>query len=207
VAPVVDSAEQLRVLLGPAAARYRIDLEVAAAPLATYAERLMAWNRRINLTGARGLATLAVEHFADSFPLTEHLPHEARCIDVGSGAGLPGIVLAIIRRDLELTLLEPREKRRAFLSAVVRELDLPVTVLADRLDSHLVRVGRASYDAAISRAVFALTDWLDAGPALVRSGGVVIGLAGQREEAVPSHAERVAYDVGAGPRAIAIVRV
>jgi len=203
-----DSVHELRARLEEAAGRYELDLPAAIRPLAEYAVRLLAWNQRINLTGARDLETLCVEHIADAFPLAPHLAPGARCIDVGSGGGLPGLVLAIVRPDLAVTLLEPIQKRRAFLSGVVRGLALDrVTVLGERLDSHAAGSGSRAYDVAMSRAVFALSDWLAAGRALVREGGVVLGLAGSREEAIPPPAVRVPYDVGAGPRAIAVVRL
>ncbi|HEU4430942.1 MAG TPA: hypothetical protein VFT98_19440, partial [Myxococcota bacterium] len=68
-----DLRDRLRALLAPAASRYGVDLGIASTPLATYAERLLAWNQRINLTGARDLETLALEHIADAFPVSVHL--------------------------------------------------------------------------------------------------------------------------------------
>jgi len=204
---VSELSELLRVLLEPAAVRYGIDLGTSGRLLASYADRLLAWNQRINLTGARDLETLALEHIADAFPLVPHLAPSARCIDVGSGAGLPGIVLAIVRSDVVFTLLEPIQKRRTFLSAVVRDLGLArVTVLGDRLNAHVAGRGREAYDAAISRAVFPLAEWLELGRRLVCPGGAVLGFAGSREEAVPAGAARVPYDVGAGPRVIVVGR-
>jgi 16S rRNA (guanine527-N7)-methyltransferase len=205
---VTELSDRLHVLLGPAAARYGVDLAIAGRPLAIYAKHLLAWNRRINLTGARDLETLAAEHLADAFPVSPHLERGARCVDVGSGAGLPGVVLAIVRPDLEVVLLEPTQKRRAFLSSVLRELELAhATVVAERLEDHAHGAGRSAYDAAMARAVLPLAEWLDVGRALVRRGGAVLGFAGSREEALPVGAARVAYDVGAGERAVVIVRV
>jgi len=200
--------ERLRSLLAPAARALDVELPPAAlSALGRFVSLLLAWNARINLTGARDLETLTREHIADALALVPHLPAAGRCVDVGSGAGLPGIVLAIARPDLEFQLLEPLQKRRAFLGAVSRELGLAhVSISADRLREHVERVG-AVYDLALSRAVLDLATWLEQGRRLIRAGGAVFGLAGgvvPRE--LPATAELHRYDVGAGPRTIVIVR-
>jgi 16S rRNA (guanine527-N7)-methyltransferase len=121
---------------------------------------------------------------------------------------LPGLVLAICRPGLRFQLLEPSQKRRAFLAAAVRELELAnVAISGERLEAHAHRVG-ATYDFAVSRAVFELPTWLAGGRGLVRPGGAIAGLAGREVPAgVPASAERHPYDVGAGPRVIVLVRV
>jgi 16S rRNA (guanine527-N7)-methyltransferase len=175
--------------------------------LARYSSRLLEWNERINLSGARNLETLTREHLADALALTPHLPASGSCIDVGSGAGLPGVVFAIVRADLSFQLLEPSQKRRAFLATITRELGLAnVAISAERAASHIERVG-AVYDFAISRAVFQLAEWLALGVALVRPGGVVAGLAGgDGVTDAPARSEHYRYDVGAGPRVLVLVR-
>lgn len=198
---------ELARLLTPAATHWDVDLEVALPRLAVFAELLLEWGARINLTAARSLADFCSEHLADAFPALPYLPSAGRWIDVGSGAGLPGIVLAIARPDLQGTLLEPTQKRRAFLNAAIRALGLTTKVEADRLDEHAGRVG-ALYDVAISRAVLPLPAWLEQGRALVPSGGSVIGFASAATAAsAPPEAEVRWYDVGAGPRAVVRVRV
>lgn len=193
-----------RLLRAPAA-RFAIDSASVAEPLARYAALLLGWNRRINLTGARNLETLAREHIADAFAIAPHLPAAGRCIDVGSGAGLPGLVLAVVRPDLAFELLEPLQKRRAFLAAARRELVLSnVSISAARLEEHLEREAGA-YELAVSRAVFPLEQWLTVGARLVRPGGLVVGLAGGTPPEI-SGAEAYPYDLGAGPRAVVIVR-
>jgi 16S rRNA (guanine527-N7)-methyltransferase len=197
--------ERLSALLAGPAAAFGVDLTAVIDPLARYAALLLAWNERINLSGARDLDTLAAEHLADAFALVPHLPASGRCIDVGSGAGLPGIVLAVLRPDLSFELAEPSQKRRAFLSAVQRELGLVnVAITAARLDA-LARASGPPFDFAVSRAVFALGDWLEQGKALVRPGGTVAGLAGGDVSPAPGAAVH-RYDVGAGPRAVLVVR-
>lgn len=198
---------ELTDLLAPAAKLWGIDLGPAVPRLARFTELLLEWGARINLTGARSVAELCTEHFADAFPLIPLLPRSGRWIDVGSGAGLPGIIIAVVRPDLSGTLLEPIQKRRAFLNAAIRTLGLDgVSVGRDRLDDHAARVG-CSYDVAVSRAVFPLPQWLELGRSLVSPGGLVIGFGTElTSQNAPHGAEMTRYDVGAGPRMIVRVR-
>jgi 16S rRNA (guanine527-N7)-methyltransferase len=202
-----SSSDRLGALLAPAARSFAIELSAERLrALGIYAERLLEWNQRINLTGAREIDSLATEHIADAFALVGHLPRAGQCIDVGSGAGLPGLVLAIVRPDLDLTLLEPILKRRAFLAAITRELGMPqIKVSPERLEQHILVRGER-YDFAVARAVMPLREWLAAGERLVRQGGILAGLAGGAAEDAPPRAEIHRYDVGAGPRAVVIVR-
>jgi 16S rRNA (guanine527-N7)-methyltransferase len=181
--------------------------EVQLAQLALYAERVLAWNERINLSGARDLETLAREHVADALALLPHLPRRGACVDVGSGAGLPGLVLAIVRPDLSFLLLEPSHKRRAFLAAISREVELRnASVSGERLES-LLRARAGCFEFAVARAVFPLSDWLSLGAQLVGPGGLVAGMAGgSPPRGLPPQCQIQPYDVGAGPRLIVTLR-
>jgi 16S rRNA (guanine527-N7)-methyltransferase len=106
----------------------------AAVALARFAEELTRWGARMNLVGSTEPAALA-RHFSDSLAGAAHLPQAARVVDLGSGAGFPGIPLAIARPDLDLTLVERREKRLSFLRHAVRELGLRAEVRAASIES------------------------------------------------------------------------
>lgn len=202
------AAAGLAEIVAPVARALGIELPHAAyEKLDRFAVLFLAWNERINLSGARDLESFAREHVADAFGLVPHLPAAGRCIDVGSGAGLPGIVLAVVRPDLEFLLLEPARKRRAFLAAVVRELRLPnVTLAGERIDAHL-RLHAGQYDFAVARAVFPLLEWLTLGERLVREGGLVAGLAGGKlPPDATRDAETIPYETGAGPRLVVLRR-
>jgi 16S rRNA (guanine527-N7)-methyltransferase len=145
--------------------------------LATFLDQLETWNARLNLVGEHDRQQLVDRHLVDSLaaaPLLDELGTGLRVADVGSGAGLPGIPLAIAARTREMVLIEPRRKRASFLRAVRRSLpDLPLTVLERRADE-LSELGRGSFDAIVSRAALADGDLLRVGQALLREGGLLI---------------------------------
>ena len=91
----------------------------ALGRLAVYLDTLAAWSPRVNLTGARGPAERVLWLVADVVAAAR-LPQPGRLIDVGSGNGSPGLVLALLRDDLDVTLLEPRARRWAFLREAAR---------------------------------------------------------------------------------------
>ena len=136
---------------------------------------LIAWNVRVNLTGARTVAEVVGEHVVDAFAMARLVPPGSSVVDVGAGGGLPGVAFAILRPDARLTMVEPRAKRVAFLRTAVRE---------SRLESTAVFRGRADaldpggFDVAASRATFPPSEWLSVGQSLVRAGGLVLVFAG-----------------------------
>jgi 16S rRNA (guanine527-N7)-methyltransferase len=104
------------------------------AALAVYRTELVRWGERMNLVGSLEPAALD-RHFEDSLHAASALPHGARVADLGSGAGFPGLPIAIARPDLRVTLIEIREKRVAFLRHVVRTIGLAVEVAQTTLDA------------------------------------------------------------------------
>jgi 16S rRNA (guanine527-N7)-methyltransferase len=191
---------------GPAAATAALVRALAAAwnapcdarqiaALSGYAESLLRWNARINLTAARSIDVLIGEHFPDAFALARKLEQPARVVDVGSGGGLPAIPLAVLRPRLALMLVEPIAKKAAFLRTAIRELGL-----GDRVS---VRVGRGeavagetprAFDVAISRATLAPARWLVLAGKLVRPGGRVFALTAA--DALPEQPKREIYFEG-----------
>ncbi|HEV2038003.1 MAG TPA: RsmG family class I SAM-dependent methyltransferase, partial [Candidatus Eremiobacteraceae bacterium] len=95
-----------------------------SAKLLEFGTLLLAENQRTNLTGARDLDTLVREHFLDSLAPLTLLDLSSPIVDLGSGAGLPGIPVAIAYPDKDVVLVEPRAKRVAFLQSVVGTLGL-----------------------------------------------------------------------------------
>ena len=92
--------------------------------LGRFLEILGVWNRRIHLTGIRDRASLIRDHTIDSLAPTPHIPRTGLTVDVGSGAGFPGIVLGCLRPDLEIVLIESRRRRASFLREAIRVIPL-----------------------------------------------------------------------------------
>jgi 16S rRNA (guanine527-N7)-methyltransferase len=149
-----------------------------------YGQELIAWNQEVNLTGIVDPEEIAVKHFLDSlsvYRVLSDMPADFSLIDVGSGAGFPGLPLKLARPDIRLTLLESTGKKTAFLHHIVDTLNLAeVMVLTARAEE----VGqqpayREQYDVAVARAVAALPTLAEYTLPLVRVGGRVIGQKGQ----------------------------
>lgn len=123
------------------------------ALLNRYLQLLQRWNKVFNLTAVRDPAEMQPLHIADSISVAPYL-RGANCLDVGSGAGLPGIPLAILQPDRHFTLLDTNGKKTRFMQQVVLELGLPnVNVVQTRVE-HWQPV--APFDAIISRAFASL---------------------------------------------------
>jgi 16S rRNA (guanine527-N7)-methyltransferase len=143
----------------------------AAERIVRFLLQLLRWNERVNLTGARDLAELLGEHLPDSFALAKLSPERAEVVDVGAGGGLPGIPFALIRPDCQVTLVEPRAKRIAFLNAAVRDRDCrSVKVLRARMED----LADSGYDLAASRAAFAPDEWLSRAGRILCTGGLAV---------------------------------
>jgi 16S rRNA (guanine527-N7)-methyltransferase len=170
----VDDRRRLEAL----AATWRMgcnDAQVRA--LLAYAELLLTWSARINLTAASSATALIEVHFPDAFALARRLEDPARVVDVGTGGGLPALPLALLRPGLSLDLCEPIAKKGAFLRTAIRELGLGDRVRVEAARGEVLAGSRPGFDAAISRATFSPADWLALGRRLVRPGGRVFALA------------------------------
>jgi 16S rRNA (guanine527-N7)-methyltransferase len=96
----------------------------AIGRLGCFLRLLQKWNRRINVVSARDSSRLLTKHTIDSLAPVPHLPGAGRVIDLGSGAGFPGIVIACVRPDLHVVLVEARRRRTSFLREVIRAAGL-----------------------------------------------------------------------------------
>jgi 16S rRNA (guanine527-N7)-methyltransferase len=127
-----------------------------AASVSRYLAELDRWRKRTNLTGPLSPEEL-VSHALESVFGEQLISHGARVVDIGSGAGLPGIPLAIARPDIFVTLLEPREKRASFLQHAIRKVPVENARVEKARSSELDDAG---FDAATVRAVGGLPELL-----------------------------------------------
>jgi len=164
------SPEVFRRLLDDEGQRFELELsQSTVGRLAEYLAELDLWRRKVNLTGRLTPVELAA-HVLESVLGSRLIAHGARVVDIGSGAGFPGLPLAIAREDLDVTLVEPRAKRCTFLRHVVRTLGLEnVRVIEDRIEE----VGGQTFEVATTRAVGGFADWLGDMPFLKASGLVL----------------------------------
>lgn len=130
------------------------------------------------LLGPRERDRIWTRHVINSALLVELLPGSASVCDLGSGAGLPGVVLAVLRPDLTVTLLEPLLRRSQFLAEVVDDLDLPRTIVR-RARAEDYAAARPDHDVVVARAVAPLPRLLTWSMPLLRPGGELLALKGE----------------------------
>lgn len=165
--------------------RYADEIGVALPPETAekydiYATLLVEWNQKMNLTAITDPEGMLIKHFLDSLTAASCLPDGAcSLIDVGTGAGFPGVPLAICRPDIRLTLLDSLQKRLTFLDTLCRELGVPVTLIHARAEEGGRRPElREQFDVATARAVAALPVLSEYCLPFVKKGGRFIALKG-----------------------------
>ena len=161
--------------------------DAALGRLCRYDELLVEWNAVMNLTALTEPRDVALKHFADSLTVLRacEIPQGAAVIDVGTGAGFPGLVLKIARPDIRLTLLDSLKKRLNFLDTVCDELSLDgVVTVHSRAEDGARGELRDSFDIAVSRAVAELNVLAEYCLPYVKVGGRFIAMKGKdaREE-------------------------
>lgn len=137
-------------------AGYQVILPAEAlAQLSVYLELLLRWNRRINLTGLREPRLMVRRLFGESLYVARLVELRGRLVDVGSGAGFPGLALKLVAPDLQVTLIEQRRKKCVFLKEVVRQCGFAnVDVVAARFQDYVEGGrGRVQADLVTTRAV------------------------------------------------------
>jgi 16S rRNA (guanine527-N7)-methyltransferase len=160
-------------------------LTPAVAAFERYYRELVAWNQRLNLTAIVAYGEVQTKHFLDSLVSLPLLAEELgvtlplsslRLLDVGSGAGFPGIPLKIVSPAVKMTLMDGTQKKIAFLEHVIHTLELPATTLVHGRAEELGRTPehRAQYDIVTARAVAPLSTLAEYLLPLVRLGGLAV---------------------------------
>lgn len=188
-----------------------------------YDQLLVQWNERMNLTALTSPEDIALKHFCDCLMLTKYfeIHVNASVIDVGTGAGFPGLVLKIARKDLRLTLLDSLQKRLVFLEKVCEKADIGgVELLHARAeDTAKEETYREKFDVAVSRAVAPLNVLCEYCLPYVKTGGMFLAMKAKEYEDELKAAENALRNLGgtveelhafilpdAGQRAIICIR-
>lgn len=158
-----------------------------------YLEELIEWNKKFNLTSIADPREIQVKHFDDSLALLQVFPlTDQSVVDVGAGAGFPGIPLKIICPGIKLTLVESRQKKTEFLSHIVKTLGLnDVEVVWSRAEEY-AKEKRECFDLAVARAVAKINVLAELCLPLVKIGGIFIAY---KEDAVEEEAEKSALAI------------
>lgn len=142
-----------------------------------YIRLLQEWNQKMNLTSIVETDQIYEKHFYDSImPFTDM--SFSNCCDVGTGAGFPGIPLAIVYPDKKISLVEPIKKRCRFLQTVKKELKLSIEIYNDRAED-FVQEHREEYEVVTSRAVARMTILLELCMPLLEVNGIFVALKGK----------------------------
>lgn len=187
-----------------AGARALLNLELTPAQLAAfqiYSDELRAWNEKFNLTAITNPTEIQVKHFLDSLTLLKALPPDSprlSLIDVGAGAGFPGLPLKIVNPALQLTLVEATGKKAKFCEHIAQRLNLTgVTVVHARAEeAGQQRPHRERYDWAVARAVAEMPVLAEYLLPLVRRGGRVAAQKGKDAPAETYAAARAIQKLG-----------
>lgn len=171
-----------------------------APPLLDYLALLVRWNRTYNLTAVRDPQQMVTRHLLDSLALAPHLDGVSSLADLGTGAGLPGIPLAIARPSLQVALVESNGKKARFLRQAVRSLGLDNASVHECRAEALDLPGQ--FDAVTARALATLADIIAFGGHLLRPGGRLLALKG-----VQPDEEIAALPAGWQPGAIVRLQV
>ncbi|WP_324535752.1 16S rRNA (guanine(527)-N(7))-methyltransferase RsmG [Actinotalea sp.] len=168
----------------------------AHATIARFASMLADEGVTRGLIGPREVPRLWSRHLLNSAAVASFLPPSGTVVDIGSGAGLPGVVLAALRPDLDVVLVEPMERRTVWLRHVVESLGLPrVEVVRGRAED---LVGRWGADVVTARAVAPLDRLVPWTLPLLRTGGVLLAMKGDRAVEEVAAAQAVIASHGGG---------
>jgi len=164
-----------------------------------FKELLKEWNKKINLTAIEDDLDIVIKHFIDSASILPYIEDkDASIIDIGTGAGFPGIPVKILLEDADVTLLDSLEKRIKFLNEVINQLDLKnIRALHGRAeDFGVLNEYREKFDVAVARAVASLPVLLEYCLPFVKTGGIFIAMKGSNIDEIAD--SNKAFDILGG---------
>ena len=185
-------AENRKILTeGAKAFGIHLDEETVKA-FALFHKELMKWNQKINLTAIRTEREIILKHFLDSLSVHPYLPKSSSLLDVGSGAGFPGIPLKLADPTLEITLIDSVRKKVDFQRHIIRRLRLKgIEAIHGRVqEREILRKMEGRFDRVISRAFADLHSFLQLSNPFLKKGGAALAMKGDlKEEEIQSLTE------------------
>lgn len=163
-----------------------------------YMNLLLEWNEKINLTAITEPEDIILKHFVDCATILKYIKDEDKIIDIGTGAGFPGIPLKILNEKLDITLMDSLNKRINFLNEVINKLDLKNIVAIHARAEELARNKgyREKFDIATSRAVANLSTLSEYMLPFVKKNGMVISMKGSNIEEEVKNAKKAIKILG-----------
>ena len=140
----------------------------------TFANLLKTTGIEHGLIGPKEGDRIWQRHIANCIPITTIIPNGARLADIGSGAGLPGVVIALARPDLKVTLIEPLQRRVDFLNQVIAELEIPIKVVRGRAEAV-----KMQFEVVTARAVAPLEKLIQISWHMIPKGGALLAIKGE----------------------------
>lgn len=168
----------------------------------TYLSELKKWNKAYNLTGLEKDEDIVIKHFLDSLLYLRAMPPgEPRIADAGSGAGFPGIPVKIMRPQTEIYLIEPSQKKTAFLRHIIRRLAMDkIEVIESRVEQ--IKVNQElplPVDIAVTRALFSIGEFIKKAAHIVKRGGILVLNKGPKVKEELKNLSGVHYDLQTVP--------
>lgn len=163
-----------------------------------YMNLLLEWNEKINLTAITEPEDIILKHFVDCATILKYIKDEDKIIDIGTGAGFPGIPLKILNEKLDITLMDSLNKRINFLNEIINKLDLKNIVAIHARAEELARNKeyREKFDIATSRAVANLSTLSEYMLPFVKKNGMVISMKGSNIEEEVKNAKKAIKILG-----------
>lgn len=146
----------------------------------SYSDLIKKWNNKINLTSVTDYKEIVVKHFLDSLTVSEFITDGQNILDIGTGAGFPGIPIAIVSESLHITVLDSREKKIFFINEVLRELGLRnVKTVSGRAEDCNNGLSRNNFDFVLTRAVGDIDEVLSLSSPYIKDNGKIILMRGK----------------------------
>ena len=165
----------------------------------TYYYELLKWNEKINLVSVKSHLDIPIKHFIDSLTLLPFIKNKSgRILDIGSGAGFPGIPLKIALDSLKISLLESSRKKSSFLKHIIRSLKLTDVFVINARAENLIEDEslRGCFDIVTSRATFKLPEFIQTGALFLSEGGTLIAMKGKRVDEELTEAAGISQHLG-----------